>query len=269
MFGTNVIMRPRDFQADTYKIQDLFYTIQGEGPLAGEPALFVRLRGCNLRCTFCDTDFESGKQDLGLTDLLAKIDELKQKARCVVITGGEPMLQDLGPLCYQIISQFGLTVQIETAGTVWPESFNNDVIHHLLRDRSIVIVCSPKTGEVVDDIAKFCTDWKYIISARDELSEVDGLPNSSTQREGYIAPLYRPRHASLTFSEVRVNQVWVQPCDEFSIAREFDHELNRDRIVNFTRNDLLNQQSAQVCAEIAMQYGYRMSVQMHKFLSLP
>lgn len=73
------------------KVNEIFYSIQGEGARAGEPSIFVRLSGCDLKCSFCDTEFVSGKE-LTLEQLA---DELKAYDRCkwIVWTGGEPMLQ--------------------------------------------------------------------------------------------------------------------------------------------------------------------------------
>ena len=77
------------------KINELFKSIQGEGPYTGHPAIFIRLAGCNLDCIFCDTDFEYRRQ----ASVEAIVEEVKQlsggKVKLVVITGGEPFLQDL------------------------------------------------------------------------------------------------------------------------------------------------------------------------------
>jgi len=72
------------------KINEIFYSIQGEGARAGEPSIFIRLSGCDLACGFCDTEFESG-EELSLVDLLLRIE--KWPCRWIVWTGGEPMLQ--------------------------------------------------------------------------------------------------------------------------------------------------------------------------------
>ena len=76
------------------KISEIFYSIQGEGILAGVPSVFMRTSGCNLRCTWCDTPYTSWKpegDDLSLDNILA--DVRAERASHVVVTGGEPMIQ--------------------------------------------------------------------------------------------------------------------------------------------------------------------------------
>ena len=69
------------------KVNEIFYSLQGEGFFTGTPAVFLRLSGCNLKCPFCDTRHESGKL-MDFPEILAGISEYP--ARHVVITGGEP-----------------------------------------------------------------------------------------------------------------------------------------------------------------------------------
>src|SRR5580658_1180766 len=77
------------------KISEIFYSIQGEGMLAGVPSVFLRTSGCNLRCTWCDTPYTSWKpegDDQPLDVILA--DVRQHSATHVVVTGGEPMIQE-------------------------------------------------------------------------------------------------------------------------------------------------------------------------------
>jgi 7-carboxy-7-deazaguanine synthase len=102
------------------KISEIFYSIQGEGLLAGVPSVFVRTSGCNLRCTWCDTPYTSWKpegEELPLDEILAKVTSYAPTH--VVVTGGEPMLtQNIVPLTASL-REMGLHVTIETAGTVY------------------------------------------------------------------------------------------------------------------------------------------------------
>jgi 7-carboxy-7-deazaguanine synthase len=102
------------------KIAEVFYSIQGEGMLAGVPSVFVRTSGCNLRCTWCDTPYTSWKpegEDLTLDSLLENV--RRHGATHVVVTGGEPMIQEDIVTLTQRLKEFDLHVTIETAGTVF------------------------------------------------------------------------------------------------------------------------------------------------------
>ena len=78
------------------KVNEFFYSLQGEGHYTGTPAVFVRFAGCNLRCWFCDTDFEKG-DEMSEDEIVEAV--LQYPTRYVVITGGEPTLQITASLC--------------------------------------------------------------------------------------------------------------------------------------------------------------------------
>lgn len=102
------------------KLAELFYSIQGEGKLAGVPSVFVRASGCNLRCTWCDTPYASWNaegEDVPVDQIVARVRE--HPARHVVLTGGEPMIMpDIGPLC-ESLKAAGYHITIETAATLY------------------------------------------------------------------------------------------------------------------------------------------------------
>jgi organic radical activating enzyme len=108
-------------QPHTLKIAEIFPSVQGEGLRQGEPTIFVRLSGCNLRCPFCDTKY-AWEEGRGMTVERVKdrIKALRKRfpAEWVCLTGGEPMLQDLGALVRGLKAD-GLKIQVETNGTVF------------------------------------------------------------------------------------------------------------------------------------------------------
>lgn len=110
------------------KVNEIFYSLQGEGFFTGTPAVFLRLSGCNLKCPFCDTRHESGVL-MDFPEILAGISEYP--ARHVVITGGEPALQ-LDASLVDSLHDAGWYVQVETNGTL------------PLPDNVDWITCSPK-----------------------------------------------------------------------------------------------------------------------------
>ena len=103
----------------TLRINEIFFSAEGEGGRQGQPTIFVRLSGCNLRCDFCDTRYawEEG-QEINQEIILSKIGRLREKYKAdwVSITGGEPLVQDIKPLVEKL-KQAGFKIQIETNGT--------------------------------------------------------------------------------------------------------------------------------------------------------
>jgi len=102
------------------KISEIFYSIQGEGMLAGVPSVFIRSSGCNLRCVWCDTPYASWQPEgpeLTLDSIMAEVGTYA--ASHVVVTGGEPMIfEEVAPLT-QHLKAAGLHITMETAGTVY------------------------------------------------------------------------------------------------------------------------------------------------------
>ena len=95
------------------RINNIFYTLQGEGHNTGRAAAFIRFAGCNLRCSFCDTEFDS-YQEMTDTQILDAISPLP--TRFVVLTGGEPTLQ-ADEAFVDLLHQHGYEVAMESNGT--------------------------------------------------------------------------------------------------------------------------------------------------------
>ena len=95
------------------RINEIFYSLQGEGHHAGTPVVFVRFSGCNLRCSFCDTRHESGRE-MTAADILTELG--RYPALTVVLTGGEPSLQLTGEFM-EALHEAGYRIHVESNGT--------------------------------------------------------------------------------------------------------------------------------------------------------
>ena len=259
MFGQNPIRKPEKGDGSRLKIQEIFPTLQGEGPHTGVASVFVRLGGCNLACDFCDTEFESFSE-MSVDEILHEVvcfaegdaDDVlpieneggqqadsalsigeanspcenqqifagqpnNRKRQLVVITGGEPLRQNIIPLCEGLIEE-GFLVQIETNGTLW----RGDL------PAAVEVICSPKAGlngygALRGDIIPYLRALKYIISkTREPYTHVPSIPQTV--------------------------ETWLQPMDEGDATK--------------------NQQNLEYVTALAEQHGYKVSIQTHKVFSL-
>ncbi len=98
------------------KVNEIFYSIQGESSFAGRPCVFIRLTGCNLRCSYCDTQYayQDGEY-MGIDDILKKVSCFG--CRIVEVTGGEPLIQEGTPYLIKSLLNAGFDVLLETNGT--------------------------------------------------------------------------------------------------------------------------------------------------------
>jgi 7-carboxy-7-deazaguanine synthase len=132
-------------------ITEIFKSIQGEGTRSGLPCIFVRLTGCNLRCTWCDTAYAfHGGRKMSVEEVISRVDELAGRGAGVAasqaavplveLTGGEPLLQEeVYPLAEELLA-LGYTVMIETSGERYIGGLPGEVI-------KIVDVKCPDSGE--------------------------------------------------------------------------------------------------------------------------
>lgn len=119
--------------ADRYRVNEIFCSLQGEGYHTGTAAVFVRLSGCNLRCPFCDTRHETGTM-MTADEITAAV--TAHTPRTVILTGGEPSLWPLEPLA-DALHAAGCRIHIETNGT------------RPLPPTIDWVTCSPKEGGYV------------------------------------------------------------------------------------------------------------------------
>lgn len=164
------------------KVNEIFNSFQGEGVYAGTPATFLRLSGCNLNCSFCDTDFKNYDE---LTVSMVKniiVENMeKHKTNILVITGGEPLLQY--DEVNQLINQLNYKVQVETNGTIIKVPLN------------ATYMISPK--KEIEKIFKFYKNYdkayfKFIIQDNHDLQQINELIQEyDYNKEVYLQPVYQ------------------------------------------------------------------------------
>ena len=145
-----------------YKVNEIFYSLQGDGYFVGTPAVFVRFSGCNLRCPFCDTQ-HAKHTEMTISEIVAEID--RYPAETVILTGGEPSLV-VDKEMVEAIKAGHRFVAIETNGT------------HQLPDSIDWITLSPKFDVEGQEDAKvvipLCDELKVVYRGQD-LSQYDGI----------------------------------------------------------------------------------------------
>lgn len=154
---------------DSYRVTEIFYSLQGEGFWTGTPAVFVRLSGCNRACPFCDTDFSSytPMSADGIADAAAAY-----PARHVVVTGGEPLLQ-LDNALISRLKERGLYIHIETNGTLpVPEGVD-------------WVTCSPKDPPLAIDRAD---ELKIVFQNQDVEAIADDFAERLGVRNLFLQP---------------------------------------------------------------------------------
>lgn len=221
----------------TLDVHSIFYTLQGEGPFAGQRSVFVRLAGCNLQCPGCDTEYTEGRQRLS-TDTVGQMiravtPSLYGRVKLVVITGGEPFRQNLFPLVRDL-ALMGCVVQVETNGVLAPSTGLETMIALGLK-----VVVSPKTSHIHPTWGKHAAAFKYVLQEgnvdEEDLLPLQALMHKATPRVARPPDFYQ-------------GPIYVNPMDEK------DPERNRANL--------------QLVARAALRHGYIAGVQMHKYMEL-
>lgn len=156
------------------KVNEIFYSIQGEGRFTGTPSVFVRFSNCNIKCSFCDTDFKKYKE-LSEDDIIKEIKNVGGNSTNVVFTGGEPTLQLTESLCKKL-HKIGKYIAVETNGT---KQVPNGVDF---------ITCSPKF--------EYCKNANLKVNKIDELKIV-----------------YNGKNNMSKYDNISATYKYLQPCD--------------------------------------------------------
>jgi 7-carboxy-7-deazaguanine synthase len=180
------------------RVSEIFHSIQGESTLAGEPTVFVRFTGCDLRCQYCDTEYAFyGGTQMSLQQILDEV--AKYPARFVCLTGGEPTLQkDLPALAQELLDR-GYQVSLETHGQRPLDAVPPGV-------RKIVDLKTPGSDEPHTDFAAFQAlspgdEVKVVVCSREDfrwaLAKLDEL-----RLWGKVPVLFSPSYGQVAAQDL-------------------------------------------------------------------
>ena len=177
-------------------VNEIFYSLQGEGGRTGQASIFIRLSKCNLACTFCDTDFAFGKE-MSVTEILDEISQFGCK--WIIWTGGEPTLQ----LTNEIVAFFkdrGYLQAIETNGT------------QTVPDGIDYITCSPKQHfHKIKERIREVDELRFPIEKGDLLPDIFVLPKTDRY---LLSPIFDgatviQENVDYCVSLIKENPVWA------------------------------------------------------------
>ncbi|MDH5552822.1 MAG: radical SAM protein, partial [Nitrosomonas sp.] len=130
----------QSIDANTLRVNEIFFSLQGESSRVGLPTVFIRLTGCPLRCGYCDTAYAfSGGQTISVSTILDKVAAFK--TRYVTVTGGEPLAQKTCLPLLSALCDAGYAVSLETSGAL-------DVSHVDPRVSKVMDLKTPGSGEM-------------------------------------------------------------------------------------------------------------------------
>ncbi len=168
-------------------ISELFYSIQGEGMLAGVPSVFIRTSGCNLRCVWCDTPYTSWNPEGSNMPLEAICEHVRAHSTGhTVITGGEPMIAPEIVELTERLRTMGEHITIETAGTVWAAvqcdlmSISPKLANSTPLDDAGAWAERHERTRIQPEILKklvgaYAYQLKFVVSGEGDLDEIEGV----------------------------------------------------------------------------------------------
>jgi 7-carboxy-7-deazaguanine synthase len=269
MFGQNQIVGRKFFDEnanDRLLVTSVFHTLQGEGPFAGRPAVFVRLAHCNLACSFCDTFFDHGDW-MTRGDLMDRImqplvaGKQDSSKTVLVITGGEPMLQKaLVPFLMFANSYFD-KVQIESNG-----------LQLLEMPTSACLVVSPKCAEAQGKPTNYLQPPKRVMQRANCLKFVVTEDNDSPYN---AVPPWALEWRARTDKPIYVSPMAEYKSYPLSAGGSGGNleERSKAERVSFWQPGLLDldkvRANHEYAAKYALDHGLYLSLQMQLFASLP
>ena len=239
------------------QVNEIFRTLQGEGPFVGHPAIFIRMAGCHLQCTWCDTDWDDDNDPFMTPGAIAgeAIRLSRQPVNSVkiaVLTGGEPLRQDLTSLVQHLLKYGMEMIQIETAGTFFQPWMDDPEVH---------VVVSPKTRKIHAEFMRDNRPRTYFKYVLDGAPAPDGLPSTAMQPDFKGGRPARPPEGV---------PIYLSPCDHIPVTMPVP-EPGSQQISDMEPYLSLikkNAEQRETTRDTAMDHGYIMSLQTHKLLGI-
>jgi len=177
-------------RSDELRVNEIFHSIQGEGTRAGLPCVFIRLTGCHLRCTYCDTEYAFYEGEwMSIDQILDRV--RRYDCPFVEVTGGEPLLQPAAyPLMARLLDEFR-TVALETSGAISIERVDPRVVR-------IVDLKTPSSGEA----DRNCWSNIELLTPNDEVKLVIGTRADYEWSRDVVRRYDLPRRCPVLFSPV-------------------------------------------------------------------
>jgi 7-carboxy-7-deazaguanine synthase len=174
-------------------LNEIFYSIQGEGTRAGLPCVFVRLHGCKLRCSYCDTKYAIDRRSGGIHVTGADIDHVVRSHGCsfVEFTGGEPLEQLATFALMEYYCDEGFTVAVETGGHIDTSACDPRVIK-ILDMKTPSSKMQPMNNEHNLEILQPHDEVKFVIGSREDYEWSCGIVGQYALGERAAAVLFSP-----------------------------------------------------------------------------
>lgn len=172
------------------RVVEIFKSIDGEGLRAGFPATFIRLEGCNLRCSYCDTKYsynDTDYKDMSIEQILHEVKQLG--LRYITLTGGEPLIHEDVADLIRILTTFDFFVNVETNGSVdiSPYLYNNVLITMDYKCPSSGMQFGMNTHNL--KILRPSDVLKFVVGCEEDLETCKHIRNC-TQAQKFISPVF-------------------------------------------------------------------------------
>ncbi|AWB28512.1 7-carboxy-7-deazaguanine synthase QueE [Halococcoides cellulosivorans] len=225
-------------------INELFYSLQGEGILAGVPTVFVRTSGCNLRCWFCDSYYTSWEPNHSWMEIEGVVDEVQSHdADHVVLTGGEPLLHENSVRLLDELNKSGYHITVETNGTIY-------------RDAPIDLVSiSPKLASSTPTEKKDPQgDGEWASRHENNRINLEALASLVDDHEFQLKFVITDRNDMVEIEEL-LGEIRAATTSRIadSAVLLMPEGMTREQL----------DETRKIVAELAMEYGYRYTPRLH------